>query len=387
MSQRFYHKTRPNASDTKRSAALKQLIIQELAHHGGKLDFAQYMHLVLYSEFGYYNAKEHIFGEQGDYITAPELSHLFSKCLADQCQQILSALPNSDVIEFGAGTGIMAKSILLALDAAHCLPSKYYIIEPSKNLCDLQYKTCQSLPKKLRDKIEWVNDMPHNFRGVILANEMLDAMPVHRFRIDEQHIFEYFVIQNDKTDFDWHLQEITSGELYEECTKIRTRYLTGVSHYSSECNLIVKQFLRMIFNKMIEGVFIMIDYGYPEMEYYHPERAQGTLTCFYQHQHHDNPFLNIGMQDITAHVNFSLIAREAERIGYKIAGYTNQAAFLLNCNLLEKLRDAENQLNTRQQVKTLIMPTEMGELIKVMAATKNFSESLLGFKTFNKILI
>jgi SAM-dependent MidA family methyltransferase len=370
-------------SEPERLKALRQLITQEIKQHNGKIDFAHFMRLALYSKFGYYQAKPHILGEKGDFITAPELSELFSKCLADQCMQVLSAIPQADILEFGAGTGSMAKTLMLTLHEQACEPHKYYIIEPNTALHKIQKETLELLPLHLRDKFVWVTEVPENFTGVLLANEVLDALPVHRFKINNQAIFEYNVALDKSENFQWQLQEITNGKLYNKCSDIKNRYLPDITNYSSEYNMAMQPFLHQVMKKIKQGVFIIIDYGYHDAEYYHPERSQGTLTCFYQHRHHDNPLLNIGNQDISAHVNFSDLAKEALRLDFKILGYTHQAAFLLNCNLLNKI-DEIDPIKLKQQIQTLTLPTEMGELIKVIALAKNFSENLLGFASYNK---
>jgi SAM-dependent MidA family methyltransferase len=365
------------------SQQLTAVIGQAIQAKQGAISFADYMSLALYAPgLGYYSGGLAKFGEAGDFITAPELSALFGRCVAQQCAEILSET-GGQILEFGAGSGKLALDVLSHLAELNCLPERYLIIEPS---AELQQRQCQLLRAKMPtfiDKITWLNRLPENFVGVVLANEVLDAMPVHLFEIDGQAIYERWVgLQAEQ--FIWQKQPLAPElALTKRVNALKMNYGKDWPHYISEVSLMIPAWLASVARMLQQGVVLLVDYGFPAHEFYHPERCEGTLMCHYRHHAHSDPFYYPGLQDITAHVDFTLVAEAASEAGFDIVGYTNQAAFLLNTGLLEGLNKLaiteEDYFSLSQQVKKLTLPHEMGELFKVMALSKNVTGQLCGF--------
>ena len=384
------------------NAQLLDNIYKEI-NHKGMISFARYMELALYTPgLGYYSGNLKKFGKEGDFVTAPEISPLFTKCLARQVQQILSTLNHSDILEFGAGTGKMAADLLTELERLNCLPKNYYIIELSANLKNRQQVFFKEKIPHLLKHIQWLDHLPTNkFRGVVVANEVLDAMPVHRFKLqrtnssDSFNILKEMYITQKNKQFLWQDDIPSTPELKEKISQISDLLLltcqeTGYNlpeEYISEINLSLPSWLDTLYDFIDQAVIILLDYGYPKHEYYHPQRSNGTLTCYHQHRSHSDPLILTGLQDITAHVDFSLLAESAINTGFKISGYADQAHFLLNCGLMDLLDKhnitSKQSIIINQQVKLLTSPNEMGELIKVMALTKNSDINLLGFQNFD----
>lgn len=349
-------------------------IRQEIDASGGLIDFARFMQMALYTPgLGYYSTGTHKLGRYGDFVTAPEISPLFATCLAKQFQQIFMSLDKKNILEFGAGSGIFAKDVLFELKKMKQLPEHYYILEISADLRDRQLQLFKTACPEFLPRITWLDALPKNFDGIIFANEMLDAMPVHRFEWNQDELQEccvafennHFVWKNIPASAELKKQFET---IHEEC------HLPDF--YRSEINLLQPAWIQTVADILQTGVILLIDYGYGRREYYHPQRQDGTLKCFYQHHHHDNPFMHIGLQDITAHVDFTTIAESADCAGLAVAGFTSQAAFLFALGLLETPNN--NYLNN-QSIKTLTLPSQMGEIVKVIALTKNVEIPFLGF--------
>jgi SAM-dependent MidA family methyltransferase len=335
----------------------------------GTLTFARYMELALYAPgLGYYSAGARKFGPGGDFVTAPEISALFSQCLARQCKQI-----GGDILELGAGTGIMAAEIL-----QHYKPAHYYILEVSADLKQRQQETLKNY-----SNVTWLSRLPESFTGTILANEVLDALPVHRFCISNNQILEAYVCW-ENNQFVWHYDQPTSPGLLESVKKLNIH-----SDYESEVHLTIPPLIHSLSQLLTSGAMIFIDYGFPRHEYYHSDRHQGTLMCHHQHRANTDPLILTGQQDITAHVDFTALAEIAVEAGLHVAGYTNQAAFLLGCGLMEiaaekSTDDLKKQLVVSQQIQKLTQPHEMGELFKVMGLTKNLDINLIGFSMYDQ---
>lgn len=360
--------------------SLLQTLYTHLKQHQ-EIPFVEYMQMALYAPGeGYYSSELQKLGQHGDFITAPELTPLFGKTLAQQCQQMFSQLDNPNLFEFGAGTGRLCVDILSHLEHLNCLPETYYILEVSANLRYRQHDLMQQKIPHLIHKIKWLDNWPETpFNGVIIANEVLDAMPVYRFMYTQSGIKESFVILNNK-------EELT--EVFRPCQNQRLlTYITNnlpqyTSPYLTEANLFIDDWILNAYRMLYQGAMLLIDYGFPRHEYYHPDRNQGTLMCHYHHHAHPNPLLHPGEQDITAHVDFTHIAEAGQRAGFHIAGYTNQASFLLANGLLSlvnALNNEQDAFREKQAVKQLTQPSEMGELFKVMALTKNLEIDLNGF--------
>ena len=389
MPQTHAHKALPSPSDEAilHSQKLSAQIRTSLARHTS-MTFAQYMQKALYTpNLGYYSNGLAKIGAQGDFITAPEISAIFSRCLARQAQQILQRLDEPNIVEFGAGRGVMAKDILLELQALNQPLKRYYIIELSAELQQRQKETLKTgLPTELFQKVTWLSQLPSTpIPAVIFANEVLDAMPFERLRIEPEHTLRGYVRYNEQKEaFEWDYQPITDSGLQKFANRL-IQHIGKVSDlgYTTEINLHIKPWLESISRILSQGAVILIDYGYTREEYYQPARVMGTLRCHYQHRAHQNPFFYPGLQDITAHVDFTAVAESAFESGFKTAGYTTQAHFLMGSGLLEMSSDPNasltEQLKIAQQIKTLTLPNEMGESFKVIALTKNFDQPLIGF--------
>lgn len=366
------------------SAKLIDVIRQEIQQAGGFISFARFMELALYAPgLGYYSAGQHKFGKGGDFVTAPEISPLFSQCVAMQCQQILCELGGGDILELGAGSGVLAKDVLLELEHLDSLPEHYYILEISADLRERQYKLLTQHCSHLLPRVSWLDKLPITaLHGIIIGNEVLDAMPVHCFRIDNSGIKERCVTW-DHDHFAWLLTEPTTLELTQHVESLIQEYGL-VDGYESEVNLMLPAWINSITSSLNKGVILLFDYGYGRAEYYHPERKMGTLMCYYQHNRHDDPFKLTGLQDITAHVDFTTVAENGCAAGCTLAGYSIQATFLLYCGLLDLAQRDEtisliDNVNQAQMIKKLMLPSEMGELVKVIALSKNYMKSLRGF--------
>jgi len=379
----------PGPEEEAHSQALIEVLGDAMAVNGGGISFAEYMDLVLYAPGrGYYSAGKRKFGAAGDFITAPEISPLFSRCLARQCQQVLTRLgaDGCDILEFGAGTGVMAAEILQTLAEWECLPGHYYILDVSADLREQQRQTLMAQVPELLERVVWLDRLPGQFRGVVLANEVLDAMPVHRIGFDAAHPYELFVGLNEQGGFVWCQRPLSSDRLQQRLSALFTELGTDnfCDGYISEINLVACDWLSGLDAIFEQGLVLLIDYGFPRHEFYHPERHDGTLMCHYRHRAHDDPMILPGLQDITAHVDFTSVAETAVENGLDVAGYTSQAQFLLGCGitqLLEQARGEElsQQITLNQQIKKLTLPHEMGELFKVIALAKRFDEPLIGF--------
>ncbi len=348
------------------------------------------MNKALYTPgLGYYSAGLCKLGAKGDFITAPEISPLFSQCLARQCQPVLAHFNDNVILEFGAGSGSMAAELLKALEQLNALPSQYFILEVSADLKQLQQTTLQAQVPNLLDRVQWLESLPNQpLQGIILANEVLDAMPVHCFRLEKEGVSEFYVglatpnnSPSDETPYTWQVLPTQNESLRGIVETLRPSIPVG---YVSEMNLALPAWIQSVSDSLSAGMILLIDYGFPRHEYYHPQRNQGTLMCHYQHHAHDNPLILVGLQDMTAHVDFTAVAEAALSAGLSVSGYTNQANFLLACGLPELLSalnpdETKTYLQQTQQAKTLILPSEMGELFKVMALTKHLDMPLLGF--------
>lgn len=371
----------PDSTAKALSEELQSQIIAEIKQTG-KIPFARFMELALYApRLGYYRNGLKKFGKEGDFVTAPEISSLFSFSIANQCAQVLKEI-GGDILEFGAGSGVMAADILLALEKKNQLPDHYYIIELSAALKSQQRETLQKKVPNYFDRVVWLDALPEkNFRGVVLANEVLDAMPVNLFTVDHGIKECGVAIENNTL----HLTTFENNALREV---IENYQIDFPENYTSEINLFLPGWINSIAEFLSQGLVLIIDYGFPRSEYYHPDRSQGTLMCHYRHYSHPNPLIFPGIQDITAHVDFTAVAEAADESGLTVAGYTNQAAFLINCDLLSFLdenADEKTRFNQHQQIKQLTLPSEMGELFKVIGLTKEISGELMGFQTMSQL--
>ncbi len=352
----------------------------------GAIPFTEFMQEALYApDLGYYTAGLQKFGAGGDFITAPELTRLFGQTLANQCQQVLSSLNNPIVFEFGAGSGRLCVDLLSHLERLNCLPDGYHILEVSGSLRHRQQELIQLEIPHLADKVQWLSTWPEQpFNGVVIANEVLDAMPVARFLQTADGLLESYITLNKNGRLEEHYKPCSDPRLLSH---VQTVLSPDLFPYQSEANLFIDDWLQQCHAMLDKGAVLLLDYGFPRHEYYHPDRHQGTLMCHYHHQAHTNPLTHIGEQDITAHVDFTHVADAAVAAGFHVAGYTNQASFLLANGLLSLLSDIVDErerVNSQQAVKQLIQPNEMGELFKVIALTKQLDLALNGFQLHDK---
>lgn len=358
---------------------------KEIQQQNGLISFSSFMDIALYHpSLGYYMRDEITIGEKGDFTTAPEISSLFTKCFARQCQQIIQVLNGGDILEIGAGTGKFAKDLLLELESLNALPKRYLIYEISPRLRQKQNAYFKKYYPTLYSRIIWVEQFEENFKGVIIANEVLDALPHHRFIVYEKNKIKEKCVTCVNDSLKWTISSPLTIELEQAAGNLCELYHLPAG-YESEINLLMPEFIRSLTDFLSQGVLMLIDYGYSQSMYYHPERNRGTLTCFYQHQRHDDPLIHLGLQDITAHVDFTRVIETGSQNGCQLGGFTSQAAFLLACGLMDLAQEEiihlsdSNAFNLQQAIKQLILPMEMGECVKVMSLIKNFKEPLLGF--------
>lgn len=357
------------------SKRLSERLHAEIASAGGALGFERFMEFALYAPgLGYYSAGARKFGAEGDFVTAPELSPLFSRCLAVQCAEILEELDSGDILELGAGTGILAAGMLKELERLQQLPGRYRILEVSADLRERQRRTLAEQIPALLSKVEWLEHLPSAFSGVILGNELLDALPVSRFRRAPQG-FEEFTVAVEGDHFGWRLQP-ASPDLRAALTTLESTLPQPlVEDYRSEICTRLPALLYSLADLLTRGALLLVDYGYTRAAYYHPDRYMGTLMCHYRQRAHDDPFLYLGLQDITAHVDFTAVAEAATVAGLELAGYTTQAHLLMALGITAHACD----LRTAREVKLLTLPEEMGERFKAIGFTKGFDEPLRGF--------
>jgi SAM-dependent MidA family methyltransferase len=377
----------PDEIAQQHSDQLQAVIRAEIETCGGAISFARFMEIALYQPgLGYYSAGARKFGEAGDFVTAPELSPLFSRCLARQCRQVLAEIGFGDILEFGAGTGVMAAELLLELERLDALPGQYFILELSPDLKQRQRDTLNERASHLLERVCWLDVLPASgFQGVILANEVVDAMPVHLVRFLEEGMAERCVGW-DGHSFVWQERPPQSAELQEYIDSLVAELGAEVfcPGYVTEINLAQQGWINSLAALLERGAALIIDYGFPRHEYYHPDRTTGTLMCHYRHRAHGDPLILAGLQDITAHVDFTALADSAQQAGLEVLGYTSQAQFLLATGLTEMLAEADpshtrRYLQLTQQVKKLTLPSEMGELFKILALGREIPYNLTGF--------
>ena len=359
------------------SDQLVTLIKQKIMTAGGKISFADYMHTCLYAPgLGYYSAGSHKIGARGDFTTAPEISSLFSYCLAQHIQDVFEQLEHRNILEFGAGSGKMAVDILQALEQKSSLPEHYYILEASADLRQRQERYMLNNLPNFFDRVIWLDEMPADFVGVVVANEVCDAMPVHCVQFKEGEVHErYIEVKNDQLH--WCEGEIFNQSLAEHVAELRD--IIGQNEMLTEVNLTSAAWIKSVAECLQQGAIFIIDYGYSQTEYYHPQRVEGTLMCYHQHQGHSNPLILQGLQDITAHVEFTLLAQTAFNAGLNVAGFQSHADFLLAGGISELIPDNANpqtHMDYVTEIKQLTLPSEMGESFKVLTLTKEL-ESLL----------
>jgi SAM-dependent MidA family methyltransferase len=368
------------------SARVVAHIGRMIATSGGWISFADYMGAALYAPgLGYYVAGARKFGLAGDFVTAPELTRLFGEALATQIEAVLAQLPGSSVIELGPGTGRLAADVLSSLAAHDALPERYCLLEVSPDLRERQREYLHDRVPDQLPRIEWIDVLPTHWRGVLLANEMLDAVPPHLIARRGGAWFERGVEMGPAGEFRFADRTLANGALRDAA---RARF-PGVGDYASELNPAAQALVRSLALRCDAGALLILDYGFPASEYYHPQRDGGTLMAHYRHHTMDDAFFLPGLADLTAHVDFSATAHEGVVGGMSLAGYATQARFLINCGILDALaRRGEPQsaayLREAGAVQKLLSPAEMGELFKVLALVKGIDDDLIGFRDGNQ---
>lgn len=369
----------PSSEALAHSRQLAGLIADRIAGAGGWISFADYMTLALYAPgLGYYAGGAHKFGAAGDFVTAPELTPLFGQTLATQAVQILH-VSTPEILELGAGSGRLAVDLLGELARLDCLPMRYAILEVSPDLRQRQQARIRQEIPGLADRVVWLDGLPENFSGLVIGNEVLDALPVHLVRRQDGTWLERGV-GTGEGGFFWSDRPIEAGALFDAAQALPS----PDGDYVTEINLAAPAMIRSLAERLVCGALLFIDYGFSRAEYYYPERRNGTLMCHYRHRAYDDPFHLPGLADITAHVDFTAIADAALEGGLDVPGYASQANFLFNCGLLDRLSALEpgslDYIKQTSRVQKLVQPTEMGELFKVMALARGVEAPLRGFR-------
>jgi SAM-dependent MidA family methyltransferase len=355
-----------------------------IAASGGWISFADYMGAALYAQgLGYYAAGARKFGADGDFITAPEMTPLFARALAMQIAEVQAKLQQSAVIELGPGTGRLAADLLAALAARNAAPQRYCLLELSPDLRERQRDHLRRRVPDLLERIEWIDVLPERWRGVIVANEVLDAVPPHLIARSNGVWMERGVeaVAGGRLRLRLADRPLANGNLRQTA---QARFPAG-GDYASEINPAAEALLRTLAHRCAAGAMLVIDYGFPAREYYHAQRDGGTLMTHHRHRSMDDPLFLPGLADLTAHVDFTAMAHAAVAGGMTVAGYATQARFLINCGILDALAecgDARSAAYLREAaaVQKLLSPAEMGELFKVLAVTRDVDGGLMGFR-------
>jgi SAM-dependent MidA family methyltransferase len=370
----------PSAEARAHSARVAAHIRAEIGRAGGWIGFARYMELALYAPgLGYYMAGSRKLGAEGDFTTAPELAPLFGHAVARAAAQALKAA-GEEILEIGAGSGALAASLLEELERLGALPARYLILELSPELRARSRDTLAGRVPHLMERVAWLNGLPPAFSGFVIGNEVLDAMPVHVVRAHGGMVEEAGVALGRDGAFAWAYRP-ASGALADAA-----RELDLPDGTTTEIGLVARAFVASLARALERGVALFVDYGFPRREYYHAQRRTGTLMCHYRHRAHADPFFLPGLQDITAHVDFTAVAEAARGAGASLLGYATQAQFLINCGLTDLLgrvspEDAKRYLPLAAAANKLTSPAEMGELFKAIAFGRDVADDLIAFKS------
>ena len=365
----------PDAAALATSAALAARIREEIARAGGWIGFDRYMDLALHAPgLGYYAGGARKFGAGGDFVTAPELGPLFARTLARQLAELFGHAP-ANVLELGAGSGALAAELLDALAALGAPPASYAILETSASLRERQRE-------RLGTRVEWLDALPSRFAGVVIANEVADAIPVRAIAWTGEGLVERGVTFAEDA-FAWADRAAPPDLL--AATDALGATIPGGVRYETEIGIAARAWMASLCAMLEQGAIVVADYGFPRREYYHPQRSMGTVMCHYRHRSHGDVFLWPGLQDITAHVDFTALAEAAHEAGLDILGYAPQASFLAECGLVDVLArfdasDVRAYAPRAAEAHTLMSPAEMGELFKVLAVGRGVPRTLLGFR-------
>jgi SAM-dependent MidA family methyltransferase len=372
----------PTPDAAAHSAKLAEHVAMTIAAEGDWIPFSRYMELALYAPgLGYYTAGARKFGVEGDFVTAPEISPMFARCFALQAVQVLDRV-GGDILELGPGSGQFAADLFAELKSLNKLPGRYRLLEVSPDLRERQRSLIAARFPDDIGRFEWVDALPEKIRGMVIANEVLDVVPfdlVHRSRGE---VLERGVILTEG-GFAWDDVALPMGELKRRAEAVIP---PGDYDYTTEISLAAEGLVRTISGSLEAGLAVFIDYGFSEREFYHPQRSGGTLRCHYRHRFHGDPFFMPGLQDITAHVDFTAMGRAAEQGGSDVLGFTTQAYFLISCGLAVLVSSGDptatlSKLKATSAVHRLISPSEMGELFKVFVFGKGMEEPILGLQS------
>jgi SAM-dependent MidA family methyltransferase len=372
-----------NEAQARHCARMQEYLAAQIAA-AGWLSFERFMDLALYAPgLGYYSAGARKLGAGGDFTTAPELSRLFGACLARQCAQVLGALGQGSILELGAGSGRLAAGILSRLEQLGRLPERYWILEISADLRDRQQRYLAQHVPHLQRRIVWLDRPPEApFDGLVLANEVLDALPVSRFRWHREHVEELGVVIEEGR-FAWGSRP-ASPALAEAARRLRQAGGDWDEGYVSEYCPRLIPFTQSVTRPLRNGAALWFDYGLPRPHYYLPERREGTLLCHFQHRAHADPFLYPGLQDITAWVDYTQLAEASRAAGCTLAGFSTQSYFLAGAGIDEEMQtmaagDANQFARLANEARQLMLPGEMGERFKAMAWLRGLEVPLAGF--------
>ncbi|HAF55711.1 MAG TPA: hypothetical protein DCL01_11000 [Thauera sp.] len=382
----------PSADALAQSERLLERIEAEIAAAGGWISFARYMELALYAPgLGYYSGGARKFGPGGDFITAPELTPLFGQALAAQVEQVMRASERA-VIEVGAGTGLLAADLLLELERRGCVPERYGILELSGELRERQFDTLAAKAPNLAARVQWLDALPERFSGAVVANEVLDVMPVHLLVSSAAGLAERGVAFEADSVGTRRLcwADVPAAGAVREAALALALPAPAGGEFVTELNLAGRGWVAAWAERLQAGALLLIDYGYPSAEYYLPSRSNGTLLCYYRHHAHGDPFLWPGLNDITAFVDFTAMAEAGFEAGLDVQGYTTQAQFLFNCGVLDCLarrgpQESADYIRAARAVQRLTAPQEMGELFKVLALSRGLEVPLLGFARGDRV--
>jgi SAM-dependent MidA family methyltransferase len=372
-----------NAAEAAHSAALLRRIMRHIGEAGGFIDFETFMTLALYAPgLGYYSAGSTKLGAAGDFTTAPEMSALFARCVARQCAQILALTPGGSILEMGAGTGSMAAGVLRELAALDALPEHYDILEVSADLAERQRQRVAGLPQALRSRVRWLRQLPTPpMQGVMLANEVLDALPCRRF-VTRAAALEELGVTSAHDGLAWATrpaEPVLTAAVRELNAALGAPLAPG---YASEVCLLVEPWIASLAASLSHGAMLLFDYGLPRAQYYHPDRSGGTVTCHFKHRAHFDPLLHVGVQDITAWVDFTRVAQAGQAAGLAVLGFCTQTGFLLGTGIDELLSEARGAIEHARlagEARRLLMPGEMGEAFKLLALGRDIDAPLLSF--------
>jgi SAM-dependent MidA family methyltransferase len=364
-------------------ARMHEYLVEQITA-AGWLSFERFMDLALYAPgLGYYSAGAHKLGAGGDFTTAPEVSRVFGACVARQCAEILSALGGGSILEIGAGSGRLAADVLLRLETLGELPDHYWILEISADLRERQRRYLARCLPHLQGRVHWLDQPPEeSFDGLILANEVLDALPVTRFRWYSDRVEELGVVIVDGR-LAWEPRP-ASPAMAESCRRLAKAGGAWDDGYVSEYCPRLTAWTHSVTHSLRTGAALWFDYGLPRPQYYLPERHEGTLMCHFQHRAHGDPFLYPGLQDITAWVDYTLLAEASRSAGFTLSGFTTQSYFLAGLRVEHEMRtmagdDANQFARLANQARLLMLPGDMGERFKAMAWLRGLDLPLSGF--------